>query len=137
MKTIYYFCFTCLPNGLPSATRLFIKVLKQIYAHLRSLGHLCLGHIDDSFLMGYKYTSCEENILETTNTFLKLGFVIHPAKSVLIPTRELEFLGFLLNSNSMTIHLRPRKAITVRQVCETLLSQSNPLLGRLLRSWDC
>ena len=129
-----YFRFTCLPNGLASAPRLFTKVLKPIYAHLRSLGHFCMGHIDDSFLMGHTYTSCEENILETTNTFLKLGFVIHPTKSVLIPTQELEFLGFLLNSNSMTIRLPPRKAITVKQACENLLNQSNPTIGRLLRS---
>ena len=109
-----YFRFTCLPNGLASAPRLFTKVLKPIYAHLRSLGHFCMGHIDDSFLMGHTYTSCGENIWETTNTFLKLGFVIHPTKSVLIPTQELEFLGFLLNSNSMTIRLPPRKAIIVK-----------------------
>ena len=62
-----YFRFTCLPNGLASAPRLFTKVLKPIYAHLRSLGHFCMGHIDDSFLMGHTYTSCEENIWETTN----------------------------------------------------------------------
>ena len=46
-----YFRFTCLPNGLASAPRLFTKVLKPIYAHLRSLWHFCMGHIDDSFLM--------------------------------------------------------------------------------------
>ena len=106
---------------------LFTKVLKPIYAHLTSLRHFCMGHINDSFLMGYTYTSCEENILET-NTFLKLGFAIHPTKSVLMPTQELEFLGFLLNSNSMTIHLPPRKAITVRQACNNLLNQRNPII---------
>ena len=128
-----YFRFTCLPNGLASATRLFTEVLKPIYAHLRSLWHFCMGHIDDSFLMGHTYTSCEENIWETTNTFLKLGFVIHPTKSVLIPTQELEFLGFLLNSNSMTIRLPPRKAITVKQTCENLLNQSNPTIREVAR----
>ena len=55
----------------------YLPVLKPIYAHLRSLGHFCLGHFNDSFLMGCTYTSCEENILKTTNTFLKLGFVIN------------------------------------------------------------
>ena len=128
-----YFRFTCLPNGLASAPRLFTKVLKPIYAHLRSLGHFCMGHIDDSFLMGHTYTSCRENIWETTNTFLKLGFVIHPTKSVLTPTQELEFLGFLLNSNSMTIRLPPRKAITVKQACENLLNQSNPTIREVAR----
>ena len=41
-----------LPNGLASAPRLFTKVLKPIYAHLRFLGHFCMGHIDDPFRMG-------------------------------------------------------------------------------------
>ena len=63
------------------------KLLKLVYAGLRSLGHFCMGHIDDSFLMRYIYASCEENIVQTVNMFLKLGFVIHPTKSVLIPTQ--------------------------------------------------
>ena len=121
-----YFQFICLPNGLASAPRLFTKVLKPIYAHLRSQGHFCMGHIDYSFLMGYNYTSCEENILEMVNTFLKLRFVIHPTKSVLMPTQEIEFLGFLLNSTTMTVRLPPRKATNVRQDCENLLHQGNP-----------
>ena len=123
-----YFQFTCLPNGLASAPRLFTKLLKPVYASLRSLGLFCMGHIDDSFLMGYNYASCEENIVQTVNMFLKLGFVIHPAKSVLIPTQELEFLGFLLNSISMSICLPPRKATYVRQACEDLLHQHNPTI---------
>ena len=123
-----YFQFTCLPNGLASAPRLFTKLLKPAYASLRSLGHFCMGHIDDSFLMGYNYASCEENIVQTVDMFLKLGFVIHPAKSVLVPTQELEFLGFLLNSISMSVHLPPRKATYVRQACEDLLHQHNPTI---------
>jgi hypothetical protein len=87
-----YFQFTCLP-------RIFTKVLKPVYAQIRLKGHLCMGHIDDSFLMGYDYSSCENNI--HVEMFFKLGFIIHPIKSVLEPTQE--FLGFLLNSISMTI----------------------------------
>ena len=51
--------------------------------------------------------------------FQKLGFVIHPVKSVFIPTQEIEFLGFLLNS--MTIRLPPTKAANVRRTCQNLL----------------
>ena len=53
-----------------------------------------MGHIDDSFLMG-----CEENNVQTVNMFLKLGFVIHPAKSVLVPCKlNSSFLGIPRNS---------------------------------------
>ncbi|CAH3127686.1 unnamed protein product [Porites lobata] len=76
----------------------------------QSLGNICMGHIDDSFLLGYNYTACATNIQDTVDTFLSLGFVVHPEKSVLIPTQEMEFLGFLLNSINMTIRLLPVKA---------------------------
>ena len=53
-----YFQFTCLPNGLACAPRLFTKLLKPVYTHIRSLGHTCMGHIDDSLLVGYDYSAC-------------------------------------------------------------------------------
>ena len=128
-----YFHFTCLPNGLASAPRLFTKVLKPVFANLRAQGHFCMGHIDDSFLLGYSYATCEENIVQTVNMFLKLGFVIHPTKSVLVPTQELEFLGFILNSVSMTIRLLPVKAFIVQQACENLSNQDNPTIREVAR----
>jgi len=97
-----YYQFTCLSNGLACAPRIFTKVLKPVYSHIRSLGHICMGHIDDSFLMGYEYVACERNVHDSIDTFIKLGFIVHPEKSVLIPK-----LGFLLNSVSMTIRLPP------------------------------
>ena len=33
-----YYQFTCLPNGLSSAPRTFTKILKPVYARLRSIG---------------------------------------------------------------------------------------------------
>lgn len=51
-----------------------------------------MGHIDDSFLMGYEYTACKRNVQDNVEAFQKLGFVIHPVKSVFIPTQEIEFL---------------------------------------------
>ena len=89
-----YYQNTCLPNGLACAPRLFTKILKPIYAHLHSVGHVSIGHIDDSFLVRYTRSACELNIQHTVECFDSLGFVIHPEKSVLIPTQEFEFLGF-------------------------------------------
>ena len=37
-----YYQFTCLPNGLPSAPRIFTKILKPVYTRLRSIGHTCM-----------------------------------------------------------------------------------------------
>lgn len=89
-----YYEYTCLSNGLACAPRLFTKILKPVYSHIRSMGHICMGHIDDSFLMGYEYTACKRNVQDNVEAFQKLGFVIHPVKSVFIPTQEIEFLVF-------------------------------------------
>ena len=35
--------YTCLPNGLSSAPRVFTKLLKPVYASLRTQGHVNLG----------------------------------------------------------------------------------------------
>ena len=40
-----------------------------------------MGNIDDSFLMGYNFTSCVKNVVQTVCRFQRLGFVIHPTKA--------------------------------------------------------
>lgn len=50
--------YTCLPNGLSSAPRLFTKLLKPAYASLRSKGHVSAAYIADSYLQGETYEQC-------------------------------------------------------------------------------
>ena len=46
------YAFTSLPMGLSSSPRVFTKVMKPVFAYLRSqFGHTCLGYIDDSFYL--------------------------------------------------------------------------------------
>lgn len=46
------FQFTCLPNGLSCAPRLYTKILKPVYPTIRKEGHLNVGSTDDSYLQG-------------------------------------------------------------------------------------
>ena len=98
--------FTCLPNGLSSAPRIFTKILKPIYARSRSIGHTCMGHIDDSLLAGQSFNSCHRNIADT----------VHPVKSVLQPQQRIDFLGFVLDSITMTVTFTAAKAMKV-EIC--------------------
>lgn len=127
----HYYQYTCLPNGLACAPRMFTKILKPIYAHLHSVRHVSMGHIDDYFLVGYTHSACQQNIQDTVDKFDSLGFVIHPDKSVLVPTHELVFLGFLFNTLSMTIRLPPSKAGHVKSACENLLLNSKVTVREL------
>ena len=91
------FQFTCLPNGLACVPRLFTKILKPAYAMLRQRGRLNVGYIDDSYLQGENREDCQTNISDTCDLFSKLGFILHPVKSVLKLVQVLAFLGFVLN----------------------------------------
>lgn len=95
--------YTCLPNDLASAPRIFTKLLKPIFSCLRCQGYTCLGYIDDSFFQHDTYQGCANTVLEAVALFQSLGFIIHDEKSVLEPTQRLVFLGFLLNSTNMTV----------------------------------
>ena len=97
--------YTCLPIGLASAPRIFTKLLKPVYATLRSMGHLNSGYIDDSYLQGDTSAECHKDVTDTITLFTKLGFHIHPEKSVFIPSQKLTFLGFVLDSIAMTLTL--------------------------------
>jgi len=112
--------FTSLPNGLSSAPRVFTKLLKPIFSYLRKLGHTNVAYIDDILLQGDTYNECQQNIRDTTEVIDKLGLTIHPKKSVLKPGRTIVFLGFLLNSENMTIRLTSEKAEDLANLCKKL-----------------
>lgn len=51
-------------------------------------------------------TDCVNNIHDTIDLFNKFGFIVHPEKSILKPTQETEFLGFIINTLTMTISIK-------------------------------
>ena len=57
-----------------------------------------------------------------------LGFVVHPHKAVLIPTQVIVFLGFLLNSITMTVSLTPEKTKKLKSAVSRLLSCTSPTI---------
>ena len=62
-----------------------------------------------------------------------LGFVAHPDKSTFIPSQQLEFLGFILNSVEMTIRLTQEKATALQTACNILLTNPSPTIRDLAR----
>ena len=103
------YVFTCLPNGLSTASRIYTKVLKPVFAALRKIGHSNVAYIDDSLLQNDSYEQCLLNIKDTIELLDSLGLTTHPEKSIFTPTQCIEFVGFLLDSTNMTVRLAPRK----------------------------
>jgi len=121
-----FYKFTCFPNGLALCPRKFTKLLKPVYATLRQSGHLSSSYIDDSYLQGDDFNDCVTNVIATIKLFDSLGFVIHPLKSVLVPSQRITYLGFVLDSIEMKIYLTQDKAQKLKDACDTILACSNP-----------
>ena len=63
--------------------------------------------------------------------FNKLGFHLHPLKSVVIPTKRLTFLGFNLDSGSMTVSPTEQKVLKTLKSCKKLKAKQNPLISEV------
>ena len=86
---------------------------------------------------------CQENIKCSINSLKSLGFIIHPKKSLFVPTRCIEYLGFVLNSQSMTIFLSDAKKEKIKLLCSEILEDKCPkiktiakLLGKFTSSFS-
>ena len=73
---------------------------------------------DDMLIMSRTQAEAAAN-LSTVMTFLiGLGFIINLKKSVMTPTQQLEFLGFTVNSQKMTISLPSDKLYALKKLSE-------------------
>ena len=57
--------------------------------------------------------------------FDKLGFTVHPNKSVFTPSQEIEFLGFVLNSVKMEVSISNQKAQNIKEMIQDFLHRED------------
>ena len=117
------FQFRVMPNGYCDAMRVFTKLLKPAFAKLREEGHESVIFVDDSFLLGDTFDECLRNISATIYLLQELGFVIHPDKSILVPTQQLTFLGFVIDTMCMTVTLTEEKKKKIVDMGKGLLER--------------
>ena len=91
------FQFTWMSNGYGPAIRVFTKISKVPFGHLRSLVQDSVVYLYDSYLQGETYQACLDNISNTIKLLRELGFVIDTEKSVLTPSQTIVFLGFIIS----------------------------------------
>ena len=65
--------------------------------------------------------------------FTKLGFVVHKKKSILVPTKEIVFLGNIINSEKMTVSLPQEKKEIIANECERLLNKQTSTIREVTR----
>ena len=93
--------FTCLLNGIFEGPTIFTKLVKPVFASLRGKGYSITSFIDDTLICNKSKTGClacvNDSILQ------RLCFCINVGKSVLKPTKSIEYLGSIIDTNNMTI----------------------------------
>ena len=96
--TVYQFKALCF--GLSTAPQVFTRVMAPISAILHSLGIRMRRYLDDWLVQ----SSSRESLLEDLQTVLrlchKLGVVINPKKSNLIPSQLVQYLWVVIDSTS-------------------------------------
>ena len=122
------YCYTCFANGLAPCPRLFTKLMNPVLTELRKRGILVTSFIDDSLLLDEDYKSCMNSLIDMLGLVDKLGFVVHPNKSVLEPCQEITYLGFVLNSKTMTVSLTRERAQKICKHCQQLRDITLPTI---------
>ena len=117
------FQFLAMPNGLACAPRFFTKMLKPAFACLGEQGHKCFPYIDNCVVVADSEEECRASAEALAKQLDQLGFYIHPDKSVLVPTKELTFLGVKLNSEAMSVALCESKREKFSKAANELLAK--------------
>lgn len=113
--------FRAVPMGLACAPFIFTKILLPLFTQLREGGNSCFCYLDDVFVTDTSEEGCALATETIMSKLKKLGFKIHPGKSQVVPTTEVKFLGFMINSKEMQAYLTKEKVQKVKEKCTQVL----------------
>ena len=114
------FEFVCLPFGYSLAPRTFTKVLKPLYSLLRSNGMKVCYYLDDTLIIAPSKAECSANVHKVIRLLGDLCFKTNYKKSQVDPVTRLTYLGFILDSSTMTISLPEEKIEKIFSKCSQL-----------------
>jgi len=115
----YRFC--AMPFGYRDAPRVFTKLVRSALTPLRAKGLVLVAYLDDILLLSSSHQTCLGQTQTLVNHLHSLGFDLKEEKCVLSPTRVIEFLGFVFNSEDMTLSLPETKVKDLHtEVCRLL-----------------
>lgn len=125
--------FKSLPFGLQSAPYAFTKLLKPVIAALRRLVIRCILYLDDMLILDQDKEELQTHLATAMELLILLGFIINTNKSVFKPTQHVEFLGFQINSQQMSLALLEWKVEEIKESMRRLRSKREVATRRLAR----
>lgn len=92
-------------------------------SYLRKQNIIISIYLDDIICIDNSYVSCYKNVHTISELLQSLGFVINKEKSCLTPQKYCKYLGFMLNSQDMTLSLPSQKADNIKSNILSLKSK--------------
>ncbi len=107
----------------------FTKTLRPVVGALRDRGVRMIQYIDDILIM----SRSENQTLEHTAAYLleNLGFIVHPDKSELRPTQDVEFLGMVVNTVNMTLQKDPKRSTESAKKGKVTARMVSRIIGKM------
>ena len=97
--------FRVLPFGLNIAPRVFTKILRPVHARLANMGVNILMYLDDWMVFAPTHHQCAEMVKLTLQVGEEMGLAFNLAKSSLLPTQSLQWLGMTWDTTTTTLAL--------------------------------
>ena len=118
------------------------ELLKSVFGSPHELGYESSVYVDE-FIVAQKFEECFDTALSTVSLLQEWGFVIHPKKSIFVPTQKITFLGFETDTLNMTLTLTSKNKENIRNTAAALpLKQSCSIrtlasfLGNIVSSFE-
>ena len=127
------YMFQCLPFSLSAVPRVFTKLLKPVVDFLRQNGCHLIIYLDDMLMLHQDRAQLQQMTQLTCQLFESLGLIVNQKKSILIPTRELEFLGFHLCSLTMRLSIPSEKLRKIQQDVKHTLGKESVSVREIAR----
>ncbi|XP_074470437.1 uncharacterized protein LOC141754903 [Sebastes fasciatus] len=110
------FQFKVLPFGLSLAPRVFTRCMRAALAPMQARGMLILPYLDDWLICALTREQAERDTASLLHHMTRLGLTVNHAKSCLIPSQRVVFIGLTLDSRHMLAFPTPRRVNTILQL---------------------
>jgi hypothetical protein len=126
-----YFCFLFMPFGLSSAVRCMTKLFKPIVAYLSSVGIRHTIFIDDGRSLSRTKEDSKREFQTTLDIISKAGWTIKNSKTVPVDggSTVIEYLGFIIDSEQMSVSLTQEKINSIRQSVADIVQSRERQVG--------
>ena len=124
------FWFVALPFGLSPAPRVFTQVLRTVKDWARRILMLIFQYLDDWLNLAYSFQKAWKMTMLFVNKCLDLGLLINLAKSELVPTQKILFLGRVFDFTLGRVFVSPEAITLIQSKIKAISAFARPPLWR-------